>query len=50
MSHSASIETSRLVLNQVFEADFLQLSGLWKDELVREYLGGIIPDYSIKEV
>lgn len=49
MSDSTSIETARLLLNKVCEADFLQLAGLWKNKTVRKYLGGTIPDYLINE-
>lgn len=49
MHHSRSIETARLILSQPNDSDILYLRDLWKNKLVREYLGGVIDDNLINE-
>ena len=43
------IETTRLSLRRPIKEDISMLENLWRDEKVREFLGGIIPDEAIRQ-
>jgi len=41
------IETLRLLLRRPMKADAIVLSNLWRNELVRAFLGGVLPDENV---
>ncbi len=43
------IETSRLFLGRLTHEDLLTIENLWRDETVRQFLGGVISDDRIKQ-
>jgi ribosomal-protein-alanine N-acetyltransferase len=43
------IETSRLWLRRLTSDDLLTIENLWRDETVRQFLGGVISDDQIKK-